>query len=193
MKVKLSKSRKNKAFSLVEIIFTIALFSLISYSAFIQFQKFKENQEFILAKTVLVEKFYLYSQKSLLSGEKYEINLDYLQKKLEIKDKNNNILEMIELPKKIKYTTVYNKRIVENIDVKITETGNISPSFSIYLSNKNNKVYYRISLLGFSMIRLLDINIYKPIKNFTIDYENIIKYNEDFDSYVKDWVVEWKK
>lgn len=190
MKVKLSKSRKNKAFSLVEIIFTIALFSLISYSAFIQFQKFKENQEFILAKTVLVEKFYLYSQKSLLSGEKYEINLDYLQKKLEIKDKNNNILEMIELPKKIKYTTVYNKRIVENIDVKITETGNISPSFSIYLSNKNNKVYYRISLLGFSMIRLLDINIYKPIKNFTIDYENIIKYNEDFDSYVKDWVVE---
>lgn len=190
MKVKLSKNRKNKAFSLVEIIFTISIFSLISYSAFIQFQKFRENQEFILAKTVLVEKFYLYSQKSLLSGEKYGINLDYLQKKMEIKDKEDNILEVIELPKNIQYTTVYNKKIVENIEVKITETGNVSPSFSIFLANKNNKVYYRISILGFSMIRLLDINIYKPIKNFVMDYENIIKYNEDFDLYIKDWMVE---
>lgn len=190
MRFEVKNRKKEKGFSLVEIVMTITIFSVISYFAFIQIQKLRENREFLLGKTLLTETFYLYSQKALLSGEIYSVKIDYLEKKIEIIDSKNNCFEKIKLPKNISYITVYNKKIVENLEIKITKTGNVSPSFSIYLFDRGNQVRYRITVLGFSMIKLLDMNIYRPVKSLKIDYENIIDYNEEFDKYIKEWVLE---
>ena len=38
-----------------------------------------------------------------------------------------------QLPKKLKYSSVFDNEMVEKLDVKVTKHGNITPSFSLYI------------------------------------------------------------
>ena len=185
--------KKNRAFSVFEIILSIFIFSLLLNIAFLKYKDFRELQAINEAKAKIVETFYLASSTSLKLNTRTKIKLDLTKKQIILK-KNSTKTKTIKLPQNLIY---YHTRSSNSnaVDIEFTTNGNTNKSFSIYLFNMEKNVRYKISFYGFDRSKFLKINCYRKKKNADIKYSSIGYYhdstNEDRDTFYRDWKKEW--
>ena len=183
--------KKNKAFSIFEIILSILIFSFLMNIAFVKYREFKELRDINEAKTKITEAFYLVSTTSLKQKTKQELQLDLSAKKIIISNKSLKIQE-IQLPKDLIYYHTHISNL-KKLKLSFTENGNISKSFSIYIFNRAKKVRYKISFYGFDKSRFLKINNYRKKKNSEITYSNIDEYHKNTNEDREIFYVDWRK
>lgn len=132
------------------------------------------------AKILIADTYKKYATISFDKNVIHRVIIDYNIKIIEIFDNIDKKIEEIVLPKEIKYATIYGGIIQDKMNAKITEQGNITPIFSIYIFDNKDIAKYRISLYGFDTLKHLRINIYKNKSDKTANYANIIKFHDSF-------------
>ena len=88
--------KKNRAFSVFEIILSIFIFSLLLNIAFLKYKDFRELQAINEAKAKIVETFYLASSTSLKLNTRTKIKLDLTKKQIILK-KNSTKTKTIKI------------------------------------------------------------------------------------------------
>lgn len=172
--------KKNKGFTYIELIISMILLLGIIYVGTIFYRNLKEKREIAEAKSKIIRVFTEYSTRAFDEEKNFNIKVNHLQKKITVyqnviigKDEEN-------LPKTLKYISVYDDEKTENLEVKITKNGNITPSFSIYIFGYKDTVKYRISFYGFDVVQFMKINVYKNISDTKWTYKNIMLYHKNF-------------
>lgn len=181
--------KKNKGFSYIEIIVTITLILGISYLSIFYYTKFQEKRDIQKAKTLILNVFSEYTVKAFDKEDDFQIKIEHFQKKIIVSDYWKE-KEQIFLPKKLRYSSVFNNEKVEKLEVRITEHGNITPSFSIYIFGYDDIVKYRISFYGFDKIRFMKINVYKNLSDRRWTYKNLMIYHKKFNPNSSKWRIE---
>lgn len=182
--------KKRRAFYFIEILIQISFVLLLLSLSFIYFKNLIEREELIKAKTEIYEVFTTYATKAFNSRTNYDVKLDYLKKEIIISEMSVIDREIIYLPKKLRYLTIFDKQIQTRFNAKITSNGNISPSFSIYIFDYNDIAKYRISFYGFDLIKYMQINIYKNIDDKTAKYSNILDFHNKWTTTNPKWTEE---
>lgn len=182
--------KNKKAFYLTDILIGISIFLLVTNIGFICIRKIKEEREINTAKILIYETFSTYATKAFYNKEHYYIRLDYTTKKLYVLKFMHVPLEIIQLPEKLNYVTIFDKTVQKEHLAKITRYGNITPSFSIYIFGYNNIARYRISFYGFDIIKYMKINIYKNKNDKNATYVNIHNFHKKWDGNSLSWVEE---
>lgn len=181
--------KKNKGFSYIEIIVTITLILGISYLSIFYYIKLQEKRDIQKAKTLILNIFSEYTAKAFDKEDDFQIKIEHFQKKIIVSDYWKE-KEQILLPKKLRYSSVFNNEKVEKLEVRITEHGNITPSFSIYIFGYDDIVKYRISFYGFDKIRFMKINVYKNLSDRRWTYKNLMIYHKKFNPNSSKWRIE---
>ncbi len=181
--------KKNKGFSYIEIIVTITLILGISYLSIFYYTKLQEKRDIQKAKTLILNVFSEYTVKAFDKEDDFQIKIEHFQKKIIVSDYWKE-KEQIFLPKKLRYSSVFNNEKVEKLEVRITEHGNITPSFSIYIFGYDDIVKYRISFYGFDKIRFMKINVYKNLSDRRWTYKNLMIYHKKFNPNSSKWRIE---
>lgn len=182
--------RKKYAFYLVEVIITLAIFLIILDIGFYHIKEREEKFNINFAKILICENILTYSKKSLEKNKNFYFHFNFLKKEIKISNIIDKNIEVVTLPKNLKYTTIFDNRPVEVFSAKITRNGNITPSFSVYIFNRKNIAKYRISFYGFQIIKHLKINVYKNVKDFKPRYDNILNYHNNWEKNRKFWIQE---
>lgn len=182
-------TKKVRGFSLIEVVVALGIVFILGNIGYITYDRVNSDRAIQLGKIEIVNLFEKYSFESMKNGENIYINLDYLNNSIEVYDKNSKIIEKAKLSKNIKLISIYGKEILGTQRVEITKDGNINPSFSLYMGNKN-KIKYRISIYGFSVIKVLKINVYRCL-NKSLSIDKIYDYHYEFEKYrKKEWIKE---
>lgn len=179
--------KNRKGFCFINILLQLSLILLLLSFGFIYFRKMIEREELIRAKTEIYEVFTTYGIKAFNSRTSYGIELDYLKKNITISQMSVIDKEVIHLPKNLKYITIFDKQAQDKFTAKITSTGNITPSFSIYIFDYDDIAQYRISFYGFDLIKYMQINIYKNIDDTTPKYNNILNFHNKWTTTNPKW------
>lgn len=178
---------KNKGLFLYDLLIKITLFILISNLGFLKWKDYQEKILIEQTKVNIYELFSTYGVKASNLNEKYFIKMDYLKKEIVILSLTRKKLETLYLPKNLRYTTIFNNLKQDIFEAEITTTGNITPSFSIYIFDSNNIARYRISLYSFDIIKYLKINIYKNLNDNKAIYNNISNFHKIWTTTSKGW------
>lgn len=121
---------------------------------------------------------YKYSARSLALKNTFNINFDYDRKEIAVKIfGKDEVVEKIELPEKLKYTTIYNGIAMKKIDFSTKASGNLSRAFSVYICNYSENAEYRVAYYNFQQSRILKINVYKNVRAGRIKYKELEKYH----------------
>lgn len=179
--------KNTKGFYLIEVLIVITLVLIIFSTGGIYLKKIKEKEELRKAKVILIETFTTYSTKALSLNKKYKLKFNYEKKEIEIKDKYFRLIERIYLPKTLKYITIFNKNTQLYFSAKLTNNGNITPSFTIYIFDYKDIARYRVSLYSFELIKHLQINIYKNVGDTDATYENILNFHKNWKKENINW------
>ncbi|STO30711.1 Uncharacterised protein [Fusobacterium necrogenes] len=179
--------KNRKGFYFIDTLFQISLVLLLLSFGLIYFRKLIEREELIKAKTEIYEVFTTYAIKAFNSRTSYDIELDYLKKKITISKMSVIDKEVIHLPRKLKYISIFEKQTQVKFKSKITSNGNITPSFSIYIFGYDNIAKYRISFYGFDLIKYMQINVYKNIDDKTAKYDNILLFHNKWTTANPKW------
>lgn len=172
--------KNNKGFYLTDIIVKICIFLILINIGFIHITKQNEKKEIKEAKIIIYETFSTYRTKAFYEKQKYIIKLNYLEKKIYISKYNFKPIEILQLPNKLNYTTIFNRDKQDIFIATITENGNVTPSFSTYIFGYDNIAKYRISFYGFEIIKYLKINIYYNKGDKSASYRGIVKYHQSW-------------
>jgi hypothetical protein len=170
---------RNGSISL-EILVAALIVSLFALFGFIKIKNARTINQVNNAKILIADTYKKYATISFDKDIIHRILIDYNIKTIEIFDNVDAKIEEISLPKEIKYATVYGGVVCDKMSAKITEQGNITPIFSIYIFDNKDIAKYRISLYGFDTLKHLRINIYRNKSDKTATYANIIKFHEGF-------------
>ncbi|WP_410208483.1 hypothetical protein [Fusobacterium sp.] len=159
---------------------------------FIYFKKHSEKKEINEAKIKICDIFKTYATDALNREKKYIINLNYNTKEIQVLKNSLKEIERVSLPENLYYTTIFKTGDTDNkvqtlFTATITRNGNITPSFSIYIFGYDKIAKYRISFYGFQVIKFMQINIYKNIKDKKATYENISFYHKYWDIHKDKW------
>ena len=188
--------KNKKAFYLTNILFKISIVLILINIGFVHINRQNEKREMKEAKIIIYDTFKTYSTKALGKHKEYIVHLDYGTREISVKTTTKKIIEKIPLPKKLYYVTVFRtenstERKRSEFEAKITNNGNITPSFSIYIFDYKKIARYRISCYGFQTIKFMKINIYKNSKDKTATYKNIVRYHDKLrnnnDHFLKYW------
>lgn len=169
-----------KAFCFIDILIQISLIFLLTSLGFICFRNYSEQQEVKRAKTEIYELFTTYATKAFNEKERFTLDFNYSTKEIVVSKTTVVKVEILKLPKNLKYITIFDKEKVEKFTANITINGNITPSFSIYIFGYDDVAKYRISLYGFDLIKYMQINIYKNLKDKTATYKNILSFHNNW-------------
>lgn len=181
---------KNRGFYLLNILVGISLVLFSLTLGFVWLRNYVESQEIKRAKTEIYEVFATYSAEAFNSKKNLSIELNYLRKDIRIYENTMVILDKVYLPKKLNYITIYDKGPTQVFRGRITNNGNITPSFSIYIFDYSDIARYRISFYGFDIIKYMRINIYRNRKDKSARYDDILNYHNHWENVKSDWEVE---
>ena len=157
---------------------TVGIIFFLFVSVYIKYENLNEKREIERAADIFETTVYKYAAKSLSSKKTFDIEFDYLEKEIRIKSEGKDILtEKINLPKKLKYGTVYNKVLLKKISFSTKASGNLSKAFSVYICDYSENAKYRIAYYNFQQSRILKINVYKNIRAGKIKYKDLEKYH----------------
>ncbi len=155
--------RKN-GFTILELIVVCSVILVLSSFAYLPISDRLEKNALMEAKAKIKITLDNLSVKSNSYGSTYDVKLDFENKKIII-SKDGNIIEDIELPKQLEYEDVNGKKIINR---RTTPNGNMSKSFSVYITTKNKKSgYYKITIDTTSPTRMVFIRGYKPTEEIT--------------------------
>jgi len=178
-----------KGVTLIELVVVVALGAILLSIASLSVIKVKEGRALVEGKNKIVQALRQQLVKSFNTGEIYEIKFDYNIKKIEVREITGikTLKEQLELPKILKYTTVYDDAKLSEAIALTNSKGGMVDSFSIYIFGVDDKARYRISIDKINKPSgLAYINTYKN-KNSDINYDNVQVKHYDF-NYDK-----WKK
>jgi len=178
---------KNTGSLSLEALILLALTALAASFGHIQIQKAKTAAQIQDAKIMITGLYKKYAVLSLDRKLIHRIVFDYGDKTIDVYDHADKKTEHADLPADIRYATVYGGAIPASFSAKITEDGNITPIFSIYLFDRKNLARYRISLYGFDVLKHLRIYVYKNRGDPTATYENIVSFHDKFSEDSKHW------
>lgn len=172
------KGNRRRGTILNEILIVLAVISFVLFFIYNRYEKLNEKMELERAADIFETVVYKYTAKSLAVKKSFYIKFDYQKKKVSVRDiTRDKIIEEIELPKKLKYGTVYNGIILKNIDFTTKEWGNLSKAFSVYICDYSENAKYRVAYYNFQQSRLLKINVYKNTSAGDIKYKDLEKYH----------------
>ena len=173
----MNKNKKNKGLTFLETIACVAIIFIVSSFLFYKIIKYNEKMDLESSRRIIQSFFIKYTVKSMYEKNKYYIEIDMINKNLNIKKLNSEIIERVYLPKKLKYEIIYDSNRNKNFKVDTTKNGNLSKAFTMYIFGYNNQVENRIAFYTFQKEKVLKINIYlnRDIKD--INYDNILNYH----------------
>lgn len=179
--------KNKKGFCFVDIILQLGFIFLFISLGFICFKNYSEQQEVRKAKTEIYEFFTTYAIKAFNEKERFTIELDYVKKEITISVTAVVRVEILKLPKSLKYITIFDKDKKEKFTANVTVNGNITPSFSIYIFGYDDIAKYRISLYGFDLIKYMQINVYRNIDDKTATYNGILNFHNNWTKRKTHW------
>ncbi|MDR1834817.1 MAG: hypothetical protein LBQ96_03355 [Fusobacteriaceae bacterium] len=171
----------------LEALIILTLIILTVSIGHIQIQKAKSITQVNDAKILIADVFKKYAVLSLDRRIIHKIAFDYGGKFLDVFDSDDEKKEHLDLPKDIRYASVYGGVVPPTITAKITEDGNITPIFTIYIFDRGDLARYRISLYGFDTLKHLRIYIYKNKGDQTAKYGDIVNFHSKFSEGSKLW------
>lgn len=177
-----------KGFYLINIIIIISIFLIIFNFGYFVIKDFNEKRDLETAKIEIFENINNLGYKAFLTSKTYYITFDYSKKIIIIKN-YRKIIQIIKLPKRLKYVSLYDNEHKKAIKAKITKNGNINKAFSIYIFDSKGLARYRISFYSFDIIKYLKINVYKNMSDKSAKYNSIISYHKNWEKKK----VLWKK
>lgn len=193
------REKKRRGFLLMELLIIFGVISIIVSIFFIKLRiirEMKDLEESVIKISSTIDK---YTFRSFETKVLYKINLDYKNKKMEIKKVsggNNSFEEVISLPKRLTYLVPYTingkERLIDQLEIHTTVNGNLSDSFTTYIFNYSQKIKYRIATYSFQENKILKINIYKKISGEDIFQENLLDYHNLLFS-VEELKNDWRK
>lgn len=193
------RKEKQSGFLLIEFLIIFSIISIIVSIFFIQLksiQEMKDLEESVIKISSTIDK---YTFRSFETKVLYKINLDYRNKRIEIKktsEGDNNSEEVVSLPEKLTYLVPYTingkERLIDQLEIHTTINGNLSDSFTTYILNYSQKINYRIAAYSFQENKILKINIYKKISGKEIFLENLLDYHNLLFS-VEELKNDWRK
>lgn len=193
------RKTKQSGFLLIEFLIIFSIISIIVSIFFIKLksiQEMKDLEESVIKISSTIDK---YTFRSFETKVLYKINLDYKNKRIEIKktsEGDNNSEEVVSLPEKLTYLVPYTingkERIIDQLEIHTTINGNLSDSFTTYILNYSQKINYRIAAYSFQENKILKINIYKKISGKEIFLENLLDYHNLLFS-VEELKNDWRK
>lgn len=179
--------KKTDGYNLFNVLISLTIVLMLSGITFFYWRDYHENLELKRAKIEIYEFFSTYSTKAFTQNTGYHIKMDFLKREFEAYSENSTKLETLKLPKNLKYATVFENMKQDYFEASITQTGNITPSFSIYIFNYKDIAKYRVSFYGFGLIKYLKINIYKNLKDKNATYKNITDFHKNWNSLSPNW------
>lgn len=188
----MNKNKKNKGLTFLETIAGVAIIFIVSSFLFYKIIKHNEKMELEKSRRIIQTFFVKYTLRSLYEKNVYQIEINLLDKNLNVKKLKNEIIEQISLPKKLKYEIIYDNNRNKKFKVDTTKNGNLSKAFTIYIFGFNNQVENRVAFYTFQKEKVLRINVYinRALKN--INYENILNYHYSQDGQNRvGWMEEW--
>ena len=127
------RKKKQNGFLLIEFLIIFGVISIIISIFFIKLksiQEMKDLEESVIKISSIIDK---YTFRSFETKVLYKINLDYKNKKMEIRktsDENNNFEEVVSLPKKLTYLVPYTingkELLIDQLEIHTTINGNLS-------------------------------------------------------------------
>lgn len=179
--------KKSRGFSLVNILISISIALMILTLGYVCYRDFLEQQEIKRAKVEIYELFTTYSAKAFNDRITLSIKLDYLTKEITVYKYSVVPIEIINLPKNLKYATIFDGDKVDIFTGNITKNGNITPSFSVYIFDYDDIAQYRISFYGFDILKYMKINIYRNRGDKTSTYSNILTFHKKWSTDNPKW------
>lgn len=193
------RRKKQSGFLLIEFLIIFSIISIIVSIFFIKLksiQEMKDLEESVIKISSTIDK---YTFRSFETKILYKINLDYKNKRIEIKKiskGDSNFEEVVSLPKKLTYLVPYTingkELLIDQLEIHTTINGNLSDSFTTYILNYSQKINYRIATYSFQENKILKINIYKKISGKEISQENLLDYHNLLFS-VEELKNDWRK
>lgn len=182
--------KKDRGFSYIEIILSMMIILGISYLSVFYYAKLEEKRDIEKAKNIILTIFSEYTAQAFDEESNFNVKIEHSKKRITVFYLINRIKKIENLPRKLKYSSVFDNSQVEEIEIKITKNGNITPSFSFYIFGYDDIAKYRISFYGFQKIHFLKINVYKNISDKKWTYQNLMLYHKHFNVDSNKWRVE---
>lgn len=179
--------KKTRGFYLIEVVLAISLVLLMINVGSTHFNNLQEEVELKKAKTQISEIFSTYASKAKNYKKKYKLEFDYLEKTICISNKASSTKKTFYLPENLSYLSIFEGNSQTNFLAFLTENGNITPSFSIYIFDSHNIARYRISLYGFDFIKYMKINVYKNLGDRNATYSEIQNYHKSWTTNNPSW------
>lgn len=180
----MSKNKYSKGMTYLEVLVVISILGFLTIGSYLKYIKVSEMVDLKDAKLKIVETYSLYAIKSLDLQQSFKVDLFMKEKYINTElilignidkiEKN----EKIQLPKKLRYATVYNNSVLTEIRAKTTITGNLNKSFTVYIFDYKDLAKYRIAFYIYQTNKFLQINIYENISANEATYSNIEKYHK---------------
>lgn len=167
---------KNKGLTYIETIVMLTIICLVSLFLFKKIINYNEQMEIQTNRHIIQTVISKYANQSFYNRKRYIININLIEKFIDIKNDRNIIIEHKELSKKLLFVIPYKMNKAVDFIVDITPTGNMSKAFTIYIFGYDRKVKNKISFFIFQKAQILKINTYTN-KNLDITYDNIIDYH----------------
>jgi hypothetical protein len=161
---------KKSGFTLLEILIVCSMVIVLSSYAYLPINDRMNKTALMEAKSKIEVTLNNISNKSFNYGNIYDIKMDFENKNIII-SKDEIVLEIIKLPKNLEYEDINGKKIINR---KTTSKGNMSKSFSIYITDKKKRdIFYRITVDTTSIMQIIFIRKYKPTDKITAyNYKN---------------------
>ncbi|WP_300358586.1 hypothetical protein, partial [Fusobacterium sp.] len=169
---------KRKGSVLIEFLVIIGITFLCFVTIFIKYDDINQQKDLENAVDTFETIVYKYANKSMATRTTFDIKFDYRKKEIIVnREGSSKEIEKIELPKKLKYGTVYNGIMLKELSFSTKASGNLSKAFSVYVCDYSENAKYRVAYYNFQQSRILKINIYKNVRAGKIKYKELEKYH----------------
>lgn len=186
--MKINFKSKKQGILTIEIVITLFIIIIMLSFIFIRHLNTAEKKDLERAVNIFETVIYKYSVKSMAVRKSYDIEIDYPNKTLTVKEfAKNKILEKIYIPEKLLYATPYDGVLEPVMKVHTTVNGNLSKSFSIYIFGYSETAKYRTAFYNFQQSKILKINIYKNVSAGKIKYKDILNYHTNEEDIRSGW------
>lgn len=156
--------KKNSGFTLLEMMVVCGIILILSAVAYIPISDRIEKNALLEVNSKIKTTFDNLSIKAYNYGKIYDVKMDFYKKEIIIYEEGV-VVERVELPKTLEYEDVNGNKMLSR---RTTPTGNMSKSFSIYITDKDKKdIYKRITIDTTSILKMIIIRSYKPTEKIT--------------------------
>ncbi len=173
-----------KGYTLIEFVVVVAVAAIILSTASLSIERIKEGRALARARGRITDILSIYIDRSFNEGEIYEVTLDYVNKKIEVRDDSANLIEEEDLPSILSYTTVESSAKVNSKVATTTVNGGMN-SFSVYIFDIGEDARYRISVYGMGKSAMAHVNVYKNL-SAPVTWDTVESYEMNYNQWEKD-------